>query len=151
MDGVDEGPEKFGLLSSFPSSNKSIVMAQFDISKLFFPIPPGGGFPAQLGVCIDNPEGLVLEYVDHGVPPDVEVVSPGGHPTQEFWVYAEDYHLTIGLTPGAGEEVLVVEDTGYYNIGEKARPLDIIIVQWDSVEGAQTVATGRKQLIVYRD
>ena len=106
-------------------------MAQFNVLSLEFPLPQSDDDRAELRVIIDNPQNMKLaEDPQHGnLPDNVEVVAEGGTPSQEFWVYEDDYHLTITLEPGSGSDPLQVSNTGFYNQGDNPKYVDIIVAE----------------------
>lgn len=124
------------------------IMAQYDILKLEFNIPPEPGEPAQLSVLLDNPEQMKVEAVAHDqLPDDVEVVAPGGEPTEPYWVYQENYHLCITLVPANGPEELSIP-AGYWNAGDPLKFLDVVVAKKHDTGARQTHKIIRKSIIV---
>ena len=124
-------------------------MAQFDILSLQFNINSSDEQPTELTVVIDNPNSMELSgSPEHIVPEDVEVVAQGQSPTQEFWVYADHYHLTITLEAGSGLNPLVTGTTGYYNQGADPKPLDIIVTEKVSDNKKKTRKIRREGVIL---
>lgn len=102
-------------------------MAQFDILSIQF---SGAGEPQQLMLTIDNPLGLNLAFdPQHNVPSDVQQVPPGGEPSQDLWVYSENYHLTVSMSADGGDNPLVVTNTGYFDGTADQKYLDIVIAE----------------------
>lgn len=105
-------------------------MSQFQILSLQFNFDSTSEQSTELSVIVDNPDEMQLSGVpEHSVPDDVEIVAPDQTPTQEFWVYANHHHLTITLELGAGDNLLEVLNTAYYNQGSDPKPLDIVIAE----------------------
>ena len=100
-------------------------MAQYEVLSWSFN-PTGSG--EELQVNIDNPEAKSLLSTNHEVPEGVELVPTGGSPTQELWVWEENYHLTIILEDGSGADPLAVTDTEYYEADQNGRFVDVIVV-----------------------
>ncbi|WP_417602123.1 hypothetical protein [Owenweeksia hongkongensis] len=113
-------------------------MAQFDLLSLQFNFDSSGEASTELTVVIDNPSNMQLDGAPElSVPEDVEIVAPGQLPTQEFWVYADHYHLTITLESGGSSNPLEVNNTGYFNQGDNPKALDVIV--------AEKTAEGKKK------
>lgn len=103
-------------------------MAQFDIISTQF---AGPSEPQELQVSIDNPQEMSLhEDPSHDVPSNVEIVPPGGTPTEELWVHQENYHLTITLGEEGGDNPLVVSNTEYFDGTEDLKYVDIVIAEY---------------------
>jgi hypothetical protein len=115
---------------NFVSHTRSIIkiMAQFDIISTQF---AGPSEPEELQVNIDNPDEMALhEDPSHNVPDNVEIVPPGGTPSEELWVHQENYHLTITLGEDGGDNPMVVSDTGYYDGTEDLKYVDVVVAEY---------------------
>lgn len=118
-------------------------MAQFDLISAQF---AGRGEPQELHVGIDNPDEMSLhEDPSHDVPSNVEIVPPGGTPTEELWVHQENYHLTVTLSGEGGDDPLIVPNTGYFNGTEDLKYVDIVVAEYAG--GVKTGKTVRRKRI----
>ncbi len=123
-------------------------MAQFDVLSAQFIYNLDEIVPVT--IVIDNPAQMILNQppAANSVPSDVEIVQPGEQPTSQFWVHADNFHLTIILkSSSSGANPLEVSNNPFYNDGESSKFLDIIIAEKDG-DKTKTRKIRRGSLIV---